>query len=165
MFPSNHLVTNGWRYARTGDEYIIYLISGGARRLRTCRLRTTATWFNPRNGMQHAAAGGPTFTAPDGNDWALHIRAAFPGTFTLSASPASVGPGGTVTVTWSGVDRPTVKDWIGRYTPSANDGAYLDWKYTSSCSKVAGATPQSSGSCNFTMPATPGTLPIPPVPR
>jgi len=159
MFPSDHLVTNGWCYARNGDEYVIYLPSGGTTTVANLPASHTATWFNPRNGTQQPAAGGPTFTAPDGNDWALHVRAAAetPGTFTLTASPASVGPGGAVTVSWSGVGSPKVKDWIGRYTPASGDGAYLDWVYTSSCGKSPGGTPKSSGSCTFTMPATPGT--------
>jgi hypothetical protein len=163
MFPSDNLVTNGWCYARTGDEYVIYLRSGGGTTVANLPATYTATWFNPRNGTQQTASVGPTFTAPDDNDWVLHIRTSAPGppgdtgTFTLTASPASVTPGGTVTVTWSGFARPMVKDWIGRYTSSANDFGYLDWKYNSSCSRIPGPTPQSSGSCTFTMPTTPGT--------
>lgn len=77
---------------------------------------------------------------------------------TITASPATVPAGGTVTVSWSGVSSPTVTDWIGRYLPRDPDTSYAsDWKYTSSCSKNAGATAQSSGSCTFTTPTTAGT--------
>jgi hypothetical protein len=34
----------------------------------------TTRWFNPRDGTNQAAVGGPFFAAPDGNDWVLHIR-------------------------------------------------------------------------------------------
>ncbi len=170
MFPSDHLVTNGWCYARNGDEYIIYLMSGGSTTVANLPASHTATWFNPRNGMQHAAGGGPTFTAPDGNDWALHIRTSGPGpapgpppgppppgTFTLTASPASVSPGGTVTVSWSGIANPKVIDWIGRYALSAGDSAYSDWKHTSTCSHSFESTAKAAGSCTFTMPTAPGS--------
>jgi hypothetical protein len=161
MFPSDHLVTKGWCYARSGDEYIIYLASGGSTTVANVPASHTATWFNPRNGMQQAASGGPTFTAPDGNDWALHIRTSvpgpFPGTSTLTASPASVSPGGTVTVSWSGIANPKVIDWIGRYALSADDTAYSDWKYTSSCSQSFENTAKAAGSCTFTMPTAPGS--------
>jgi hypothetical protein len=165
MFPSDHLVTNGWCYARNGDEYIIYLASGGSTTVANVPASHTATWFNPRNGMQQAAAGGPTFTAPDGNDWALHIRTSIPGPppgtspgpFTLTASPASVSPGGTVTVSWSGIANPKVIDWIGRYALSADDTLYSDWKHTSSCSQGFENTAKAAGSCTFTMPTAPGS--------
>jgi hypothetical protein len=162
MYPSDYLLTNGWCYARNGNDYIIYLRSGGSTTAANLPAAYTATWFNPRNGTQHTASGGPTFTAPDGNDWVLHIRSGGGGEppdepLTLTASRASVSPGGSVTLSWSGVGNPKVRDWIGRYTLTGDDRAYLDWVYTSSCSKSPGATPKSSGSCTFTMPYAPGT--------
>jgi hypothetical protein len=80
-----------------------------------------------------------------------------PSNTSLTASPSLVGPGGSVTVSWSGVSGATVKDWIGRYTTAVNDGGYTTWKYTSSCSQSAGESALSSGSCTFTMPLGPGT--------
>src|SRR5262245_28670869 len=157
MSPSDYLVTNGWCYARNGDEYIVYLMSGGSTTVWNLPALHTATWFNPRNGVQSAAGVGPSFTAPDGNDWVLHIRAAGSGPLTLTASPASVSPGGTVTVSWSGIGNPQLIDWIGRYTLSANDNAYSDWKYSSSCAQAPGGTTRSAGSCTFTMPTAPGS--------
>ena len=80
---------------------------------------------------------------------------------TLTATPASVTPGGTVTATWSGVPSPTVMDWIDVFTPSTPDGTHTSaWMYTSSCSQTAGATAKSSGSCSFTMPTTPAIYEI-----
>ena len=81
-----------------------------------------------------------------------------PGSATLSGSPSSVVPGGTVTVTWSGVASPTVRDWLSRNLPGDADNVYSsDWKYTSACTQAAGATAKSFGSCAFAMPATAGT--------
>ena len=76
---------------------------------------------------------------------------------TLSASPTTVAPGGTITATWSGIANPSTTDWIGLYTPGAANTAYIDWIYVS-CSQTAGAA-QASGSCPVIVPSTvaPGT--------
>jgi Domain of unknown function (DUF4082)/Fibronectin type III domain len=74
----------------------------------------------------------------------------------LTASPSSVGPGGSVTVSWSGIANARVKDWIGQYPAAANDGGYTTWKYTSSCGQTPGGVALPSGSCTFVMPAVPG---------
>ena len=76
---------------------------------------------------------------------------------TLSASPTTVAPGGTITATWSGIANPTATDWIGLYTPGAANTAFIDWIYVS-CSQTAGAA-RASGSCPFVVPSTvaPGT--------
>jgi hypothetical protein len=69
---------------------------------------------------------------------------------TLSASPASVPAGGSVTATWDGICAPTSTDWIGLYLPGAPNQPSLGWRYT---------TGTASGSVPFTIPATlaPGT--------
>ena len=79
------------------------------------------------------------------------------GGVTLSASPTTVAPGGTINATWSGIASPTATDWIGFYTPGAANTAFIDWIYVS-CSKTPGA-PRASGSCSFVVPTTvaPGT--------
>ena len=76
---------------------------------------------------------------------------------TLSASPKSVAPGGTITATWSGIAAPAARDWIGLYTPGAANTSFIDWIYVS-CSKAPGAA-RASGSCPFVVPSTvaPGT--------
>ena len=71
---------------------------------------------------------------------------------TLSASPTTVAPGGTITATWSGIAAPTATDWIGLYTPGAANTAYIQWIYVS-CSQSAGA-PRASGSCPLVVPST-----------
>jgi subtilisin len=70
----------------------------------------------------------------------------------LTASPANVTAGGTVTAAWSGVSSPTINDWIGLYITGSAANAFIDWVYTS-CTKVPGS-PSSSGSCPFSLPAS-----------
>jgi hypothetical protein len=64
---------------------------------------------------------------------------------TLSVSPTSVGAGGTVTATWSGIASPAAKDWIGLYVPGAANNSYISYRYT---------TGTASGSVPFTIPGT-----------
>jgi hypothetical protein len=78
MQPSDGLVTSGWCLARSGSEYIIYLISGGSTTVSNLPASYTATWFNPRAGTYQTAGTGPTFNAPDGNDWVLYITSGAP---------------------------------------------------------------------------------------
>ena len=68
----------------------------------------------------------------------------------LSASPTSVGPGASVTVTWSGICAPSGTDWIALAVPGAHNTTYLAFRYT---------TGSASGSVPFTIPASaaPGT--------
>jgi subtilisin family serine protease len=68
----------------------------------------------------------------------------------LSASPASIAVGGSLTASWSNVCAPTGSDWIGLYRAGAPDTSYLAARYT---------TGSASGSVPFAIPATlaPGT--------
>ncbi len=91
MTPADNLVSNGWCYARNGNEYVVYLISGGTTTVYGLPASYQARWFNPRDGSVIAAGTGPTFRAPDGNDWALHIKAGS----TLPAPTAQAPYGGT----------------------------------------------------------------------
>ena len=76
---------------------------------------------------------------------------------TLSATPATVARGGTLTATWSGIPNTSARDWIGLYTPGAAATAYLQWMYVS-CAKTA-SVGRSAGVCPFIVPGTvaPGT--------
>jgi hypothetical protein len=57
-----------------------------------------------------------------------------------------------VTATWNGIASPTTTDWIGLYTPGADNTAPIDWVFVS-CSQVpAGA--RASGSCAFVIPSS-----------
>jgi hypothetical protein len=68
-----------------------------------------------------------------------------------------VSAGGSVTVSWSGVSSPTATDWVGLYQPGASNASYLDWFYDDSCTKIAGSSSLTSGSCTYTIPVGAGT--------
>jgi hypothetical protein len=66
----------------------------------------------------------------------------------VTVNPAASGPGGAVTVSWSG--RASRTDWIGCY--SINGGGASGWIFTSSCAQSPGGSAVPSGSSTFTMP-------------
>lgn len=81
MSPSNSLVTSGYALANAGKEYIIYLPTGGSTTVDLSAANGTlfVEWYNPRTGIYQdktTVQGGAsiTFTAPDSNDWVLHIN-------------------------------------------------------------------------------------------
>ncbi|MEQ1561205.1 MAG: hypothetical protein ABL899_00615 [Nitrospira sp.] len=81
----------------------------------------------------------------------------------ITATPASVFGGDTVTVNFSNVTSATVQDWIGRFlTNQADNNPNIDWLWTNSnpCSTpprgAQGTTTVSSGSCTFVMPSVAG---------
>jgi hypothetical protein len=55
----------------------------------------------------------------------------------ISATPATLTAGSTVTAAWSGIATPTATDWIGLYSAGAANTAFIDWMYVS-CSKTPG---------------------------
>jgi hypothetical protein len=73
MAPCDHLVSAGWCYGRPGEELVVYLPEGGSVSLEALPPDFEAQWFDPRTGALRRAAGGPTFDAPSGQDWALHV--------------------------------------------------------------------------------------------
>jgi subtilase family protein len=77
---------------------------------------------------------------------------------TLSVSPASVAAGGSVTATWGTITGPTPADWIGLYTTTAADTAFLSRIYVG-CGASPGASGVATGSCAFPIAGTvtPGT--------
>jgi hypothetical protein len=89
MAPCNQLINRGQVLANPGSEYLIYLTVG---RTFTIDLREVSVmlyyeWYNPRTGEFIPAAtilagDRRSFTAPDNNDWLLHI----------SSSPIDVRP-------------------------------------------------------------------------
>jgi hypothetical protein len=81
MAPDNSLVNNGFALRDPGKEYVIYLPTGGSGSVNLSAARGTlsAEWFNPRTGETTSTGtvtggGNHRFTAPDTNDWILHIR-------------------------------------------------------------------------------------------
>ncbi len=74
MTPCDATVTPArWCFGRA-DERIVYLEGGGAVMVSGLAGAVDAVFFDPRNGATSDAGDGPTFTPPDGRDWALHIR-------------------------------------------------------------------------------------------
>jgi hypothetical protein len=76
---------------------------------------------------------------------------------TLTASPAKVSAGSTITAAWSAISLPSATDWIGLYTSGAADVNFLSWMYVNCLSTASIA--QTSGSCPYVLPksATAGT--------
>ncbi len=84
MAPNGALASTGVATANVDSEYLIYANSGGNF---TVNLAATAgatmnvNWYNPRSGVLTPAAdvdGGSSstsFSAPDGNDWVLWLKA------------------------------------------------------------------------------------------
>jgi hypothetical protein len=113
------------------------------------------------------AAGSCPFTVPNvapgtyelrlfANNSATMLASSNPVSVTsvdLIVSPMSVGVGGTVTATWSGIAAPTPMDWIGLYVPGAPEASYFDWIFVS-CSKVPSVA-LAAGSCPFRIPNVP----------
>jgi hypothetical protein len=74
------LVSNGEARVKLGEEYVVYLDSGGSVDVDLSDASGTLSveWYNPRDGSytgQSTVQGGAirSFTAPDLNDWALYL--------------------------------------------------------------------------------------------
>jgi subtilisin len=70
---------------------------------------------------------------------------------TLTVSPTSIPAGSALAATWNGIAAPSPTDWLGLFSPSTADTAFIDWVYVS-CSQTPGS-PRASGSCPFIVPA------------
>ena len=88
-----------------------------------------------------------TATGPGGTvSQSVTVTVGGGGSFTLSASPAQVNSGDTITVTWTAPQGQTnSNDWIGMFAQGAANSAYLAYSYT------GGGT---SGSASFTALST-----------
>ena len=74
----------------------------------------------------------------------------------LTASPTSIGSGGTLNASWSGIATPSSTDWVGLFSPGAPATNSIAWIYVD-CTQTPGAS-YASGSCPFTIPnVAPGT--------
>ena len=73
--------------------------------------------------------------------------AAGSGTFTLTAAPANLNPGGALTVSWTAPGGRPTNDWIALYPVGGANNAYVWYQYT-------GGT--ASGTFHLTAPATLG---------
>jgi hypothetical protein len=73
--PFDGAASAGWTLARGNTEYIVYLDGASSVSIGSLPAAFNAWWFNPRDGTSQAASGGPSFAAPSGGDWVLHVRA------------------------------------------------------------------------------------------
>ncbi|MDQ6949951.1 MAG: right-handed parallel beta-helix repeat-containing protein, partial [Actinomycetota bacterium] len=74
--------------------------------------------------------------APYAQDAGSTLVAA-PAVARVTAAPPTVGAGGQVSVSWSGIATPTATDWVGLYAVGAPDSAYRSWQYTGGASDGA----------------------------
>ena len=84
----------------------------------------------------------------DANHTMTAVYTTTPTPITLSASPASVNPGGSISVTWTAPGNHLTTDWVGLYRTGTANSTWIDYKY------VPGG---SGGLLSFTAPATSGT--------
>nr|QNO41777.1 hypothetical protein PIKABMHP_00018 [Methanosarcinales archaeon ANME-2c ERB4]QNO42754.1 hypothetical protein BPAOADCO_00018 [Methanosarcinales archaeon ANME-2c ERB4] len=82
MSPDNSLITSGTAYclANPGNEYVIYLPSGGSATIDLSDATgiLDAEWYDPKDGTYHnkrtvTGGGSETFTPPFSGDAVLHI--------------------------------------------------------------------------------------------
>jgi hypothetical protein len=77
MEPRDDLVSQGAHcLAQLGQQYLVYLPSGGKVEMKLADGKYSAQWFNPRNGQWKTIgiASGPAWTSPssaDNDDWAI----------------------------------------------------------------------------------------------
>jgi hypothetical protein len=123
MRPSNSLRTGGTGYvfAQAGEAYLVYLPDGGSINLDLTASSNnfSAQWFNPRDGATQdiasvAGGGVRSFSAPDGNDWALVLR--------RSGSGGNVAPTVSAQTAVTPVD--TARDLTLAHTDPDGPGPY-----------------------------------------
>ena len=123
---------------RTGEaenrNYISWFYTGGATSGTRAVTMPTATGnyefrYLLDNGYTHRAVSNPVTVSTD---------------YALAATPSTVGPGQTVTVSWTAPPGSAAHDWVGLFrVGEAENRNYISWFYT------GGAT---SGSRSVTMP-------------
>ena len=72
----------------------------------------------------------------------------------VTAGPATVLPGGTITVTVTNGPG-NLRDWVGLYATTAPDAPSLDWSYLNGTKSIP-STALTEGTLVFTAPASPG---------
>jgi hypothetical protein len=112
MAPSDSRVVSGsaWALGKTG-HYILYLPAGGnvTVNLSGASGSLAAEWYNPGTGQKQSAGtvtggGNQAFSAPDNNDWVLHIGGTppdgTPPSVPQGLSAAALGQSG-ISLSWS----------------------------------------------------------------
>ncbi len=148
--PGGTVLVNFSGSTSANDWVGLFRTSDGARLDMKFRSACTGTASGTCSFNMPAAAGTYEFRLYSNGTWVLMatsntVTVVVPAA-TLSASPTTVGPGGTETVAFAGSSSAT--DWVGLFRVS--DGARLDMKFRNACSGT------SSGTCTFTMPVAAG---------
>lgn len=75
MAPHDELGSAGtYVLARPGEEWVVYVPDGtGPVTVSGVPNNARATWYDTQNGTSTDAGAGPSYSAPGGGDWALHI--------------------------------------------------------------------------------------------
>ncbi len=140
LSPNKEIVLagNASAIADVGNEYVIYLPSGGSTTVNLSPAKGTLSveWYNPRAGTYQGkttvlGSSSRKFTAPDTNDWVLHIK----NTQTESSILPAVYINGTVmdSVNKTGISgvkvstntsRSTITNETGFYSFSVTSGEY-----------------------------------------
>lgn len=132
-----------WFYAGTGTQ------AGGA------TPGATGSWSHTFVGIQAAGTYDVTYNANASNT-VLATTSVVVTNFTTVKVPSYCLPSATITVYWDNVPAVSNTDWMPLYAGSSTLSAYTDWKYIGSGTQSIGATPPTSGSISYTMPATLG---------
>ncbi|MDO8588420.1 MAG: DUF4038 domain-containing protein [Armatimonadota bacterium] len=138
LAPSQSLTSNGICAAWPNNEYIVQLVVGTSVTVNLSGASGTfyVDWFNPRTGVRTAAGtttggGSRNFTAPDSNDWILHIHnyvINIPGSTVTNFT--AVGGDRQVSLSWT---NPTAADFTGTliryrttgYPTGPSDGTFI----------------------------------------
>lgn len=114
---------------------------------------TTATIEGPPAGGTYYYAVQATDTAGNKSDLSNEVQ--FPPAvvtpFSLTVTPTTVAPGGSLQVSWAGIATPQATDWWGFYAKGASNGAAKYWRYVNCTQKATTAVP--AGSCPMTVAA------------
>lgn len=95
MSPKQNLVNTGLCLAEVGNEYLVYLPSGGSVNVTITNGSYNVQWVNARNTTDKRNGGttsnGQNLTAPDTNDWLVRLYKSSLPTPTPTPSPTPVG--------------------------------------------------------------------------
>jgi len=152
MSPSQSLVSTGYCLADVGQQYLVYLPTGGSVNI-AVQTGTTynVTWVNARAPLTDQRAGGTTttgsgLTAPDTNDWLAYLTPSGPSVATPTFSPAA----GTYTSAQSVTISTTTSGASIRYstdgsTPTATTGTVYSGPVTVSATTTIKAVGYATG--------------------
>jgi fibronectin type 3 domain-containing protein len=142
-------VALSWSASTGADSYNVYRWNGsgygflqnvGSTSLTDSGLSDGTTYYYEVTAVSSAGESGAS------NQVSATPQAAV--TYSVSASPSTAAPGGTITVNWTAPAGHSASDWIGLFTVGSANTSYLAYQYT---------TAETGGSVAFTAPSTAGS--------